>query len=236
MPIHSGTNRKTTHQAISSCAVLAGTLFTAAPPVFSDTAISLTGAVTPTVVSGFAGTTFTLGIPQGTRAVYGLWSVERGDKPCYVASLTENVNDSNDDSGAIKNLCGANPTSNEMKAEFGDTKFAKRTFIRGLRVCMNNENTRVKGFQIRGRKIDENGNISDLPARYSDSSGSSGLSPLVDLNAPGDQRPNCGGWKKWVECPDGQIATAITAHFGAGSTPRSLTGIALQCRSVSRGN
>ncbi|MBA4141749.1 MAG: hypothetical protein H0X43_01835 [Nitrosospira sp.] len=77
--------------------------------------------------------------------------------------------------------------------------------------------------------------MSDLPARYPDSSGSSGLSPLVDLNAPSDQRPNCGGWKKWVECPQGQIATAITAHFSAGPTPRSVTGIALQCRMVSKG-
>lgn len=53
--------------------------------------------------------------------------------------------------------------------QFGGIKFADRTFVRAVRVCMNKDNTRLKGFQIRGRKIDENGNVSDLPARYPDS-------------------------------------------------------------------
>lgn len=62
---------------------------------------------------------------------------------------------------------------------------------------------------------------------------------MVDLNAPSDERPNCDGWKKWAECPAGQIATAITAHFSARSNPCSLTGIALQCwsyRQCDQGN
>ena len=105
-----------------------------------------------------------------------------------------------------------------MKVQFGGIKFAERTFVRALRVCMNKDNTCIKGLQIRGRKIDENGNVSDLPARYPDSSSSSGLTPLVDLNAPSDQRPNCDGWKKWVECSQNQIATAITAHFSAAGS------------------
>lgn len=210
-------------------------LLAMASPVISDTAVTLSGTVTPTGISGFAGTPFTLGIPDGARAVYGIWSVERNDKPCYVATMTEDVNDSKDDSGAIKRLCGGDPTSSEMKVQFGEIKFAGRTFVRALRVCMNNDNTRIKGLQIRGRKIDDNGNVSDLPVRYPDASGSPGLSALVDLNAPSDERPNCDGWKKWVECAAGQLATAVTAHFSAGSNPRSLTGIALQCRSVSKG-
>lgn len=220
-------------QAIALRAALAASLFTVAPPVFSEGEALLIGAVTPTEVSGFAGTSFTLGMPQGAHGVYGLWSVERNDKPCYIASMTQDVNKLTDDSGAIKDLCGANPTSKEMKVQFGDVKFAKRTFVRALRVCMNGDNTRVKGFQIRGSGIGDDGKVSDLPARYPDSSASSGMSALVDLNAPSDLRPNCDSWKKWVECPEGRIATAITAHFGPGSNPRSLTGIALQCRMVS---
>jgi hypothetical protein len=96
---------------------------------------------------------------------------------------------------------------------------------------MNNDGTRIKGLQIRGRKIDADGDVSDLPPLYPDSSTSSGLDALVDLNAPRDWRPNCdhnGGWRRWAECPQGQIATAIVAHYGAGDTPRSVTGIALK--------
>jgi len=214
--------------------LLAGTLLVLSSPVFSDTAVSFVGAARPTELSGFAGTTFRIGNPEGTRALYGVWSVERNDKPCYIASMTENVNNSDDDLGALKDLCGAKAKSSTMKVQFSDTKFAKRTFVRALRVCTNNNGTRVKGLQVRGRKIDTNGNMSDLPARYPDSSGSSGLTPLVDLNAPLDDRPNCNGnWKKWAKCPGGQIATALYAHFSAGSKPRNLTGIALLCRAVS---
>lgn len=221
---------------IVKAASMAGLLLAFASPVFSGTTVSLTGSVTPTEISGFGGTPFNLGSPESTHAVYGLWSIERNDKPCYIGALTEDVNNSKDTSNEIKNLCGNNPTSDEMKVQFGGIKFADRTFVRALRVCMNNDNTRLKGLQVRGSKIDDNGNVSDLPARYPESSGSSGLTPLVDLNAPSDQRPNCDGWKKWVECPQGQIATAITAHFSAGTSPRSVTGIALQCRAVSKGD
>jgi hypothetical protein len=225
-------------RSVSSSVVrtgIASILLALATPVFSDTELSLTGSVTPTDISGFGGTPFTVGHPESTQAVYGVWSVERNDKPCYVGALTEDINNSKDITGEIKSLCGNNPTSKEMKVQFGGIKFAEHTFVRALRVCMNKDNTRLKGLQIRGRKIDENGNVSDLPPRYPDSSGSSGLTPLVDLNAPSDQRLNCDGWKKWVECPQNQIATAMTAHFSAGPNPRSVTGIALQCRAVSKG-
>lgn len=230
--IPSAAGKRTDPTVLGLPSLLAACFFTFSTLAASADKISLTGTATPTEISGFAGTPFTLGVPEGTRGVNGLWSTERGDKPCHIASMTEDINDSSDDSGALKDLCGKNPTSKEIKAQFDDTKFPKRTFMRALRVCMNNDNTRVKGFQIRGRTIDDGGKVSDLPPRYPDSAGAAGLSALVDLNAPYDQRPNCNGWKKWVECSDGQIATALIAHFEAGSPPRSLTGIALQCRAV----
>ena len=224
---------RVSRQAIVLRGALAASLFVVALPVYSDAAVSLTGPITPSEVSGFAGTPFTLGLPDGTHGVYGLMSAERDDKPCYIASMTEDVNDSSGDSGAIKNLCGENATSSEMRMQFGDIKFARRTFVRALRVCMNNDNNRVQGFQIRGRGIDANGNVIDLPPRHASLAGS-GMSELADLNAPSDERLHCDVWKKWVECPQGQIATAVTAHFGPGSSPRSLTGLALECRSVSK--
>ena len=226
---------RTERQAVALRAALAASLFIVASAGFCDTAVSLTGPVTPSEISGFAGTPFTLGMPEGTHGVNGLWSVERNDKPCYIASMTEDVNVSSGDSGVIKDLCGGNATSSEMRAQFGDIKFSRHTFVRALRVCMNNANDRVKGFQLRGREIDGNGNVTDLPPRHASLSGSSGMSVLADLNAPNDERLNCEDWKNWVECPAGQIATALTAHFGPGSDPRSVIGIALHCRLVSKG-
>ena len=215
--------------------VLASTLFIISFPAMSAVTVSLTGSTTTTDISGFSGTAYQIGKSDGSRAVYGLWSVERRDNPCYIASMTEDVNNASDDSGGKKDLCGNDATSSQIKAQFSDAKFSDRTFIRSLRVCMNNGNTRVKGFQIKGRKIDSNGNVIDLPTDYPDSSSSSGLSALVDQNAPSDQRNHCNdNWKKWAKCPDGQIATALNAHYEAGSTPRSLTGIALKCRAVSK--
>lgn len=246
------TRRRTYRHARSLRAALAFSLFAIAPPLFSQTAIesvsqtgsvtavSLIGAVTPTEVSGVAGASFTLGIPAAMHGVYGLSSAERNDKPCHVATMTEDVNKYEDDSSAIKNLCGASATSNEMKVEFGDIKFELRTFVRAVRVCMDNDNTRVNGLQIRGSEIDGSGNVSDLPAKHAESSASSdpsslsGKSMLADLNAPVALRRNCNNWKNWVECPQGRIATAITAHFGPESNPDSLTGIGLQCRAVSK--
>jgi hypothetical protein len=221
--------------ALMVLTTMTGFLLALALPAFPETTVSLAGKVTQSQISGFAGTPFMLGSSEGGQAVYGIWSVERNDKPCYIGALTKDVNISANISGETKNLCGDNPTSNEMKVQFRGMRFADRTFIRALRICMNKDNTRLKGLQIRGRKIDDYGNVADLPAQYPASQGSSGLSPLVDLNAPNGQRPNCDHWKKWAECPKGEIATAITAHFGPGSNPRSMTGIALQCRMVRKG-
>jgi len=203
----------------------------AASPAFSQTLV-LTGTATDTQISGFAGTPFPLGGSDNGHAIYGVRSLERHDKPCYIRALIEDINYAADHSGEAKDLCGNDTTSSEMKVQYG-TDFADRTFVRALRVCMNNDGTRIKGFQIRGRKVDANGDVSDLPPRYPDPNNSSGIDGQFDLNAPQDLRPNCDGWKRWVECPQGQVATGIVAHYGAGDTPRSVTGIALKCRAVS---
>jgi len=219
---------------IAKSAILTSTLLFISSPASSAVSVSLTGSVNTTEISGYPGTAYQIGKPDGSRAVYGVWSHERKDKPCYIASMTENVNNASDDYGAKKDLCGKKATSTQIKVQFSDSGFNDRTFVRAIRVCMNNGNTRVKGFQIRGRKIDDNGNVVDLPSRYPDSAGTSGMSALLDLNAPSDQRNNCNGkWKKWVQCPVGRIATALSVHYAAGSTPRSVTGIALKCREVS---
>lgn len=74
----------------------------------------LHGAVETTALSGRAGSPHTLAEAKADHAMYGLFSVERRDNPCWVALRTENVNDSSEDEGAIRDFCGAQATSNEL--------------------------------------------------------------------------------------------------------------------------
>ena len=212
----------------------AGAAFAVAFPVAGDNRILLTGEVTTTGVSGVAGTPVVLGEPEGTQAVYGILSLERDGKPCYIETVTEEVNNYGKDSGFTQNRCGQNPGGAEMQARFGDIKFARGTFIRAVRVCMTGNSVKIKGIQLRGREFGEDGTMTDLPRRYAEPPSSASLEDLLDLNAPSDMRLHCDVWKEWVECPPGQIATAVTAHFTSGPQPNILTGLALQCRGITR--
>ena len=54
------------------------------------------------------------------HAAYGLFSVERRDRPCCLALRTENINDAADKDGRIRDLSGDRPTSNELGVAFED--------------------------------------------------------------------------------------------------------------------
>ena len=217
-------------------AVTASTLATGtALAARHDQEVTLRDPTELTRISGFAGSVFTVGVPDSEAdeyALYGLTSEERRDHPCYVTIRTENVNDPTERLDLKKNLCGGKERSREIKVEYGHADYDKRVFVTGARVCMNDRDTRVKGISLRGRIIGENARLIELePAR---SSGTSGLTRRnVAPPEPRDDRPHCNGnWKRWAECPAGRIATAARLHFEAGSTPRSWTGIALECRRV----
>ena len=197
----------------------------------------LHGAPETTGVSGFQGSSYRLAGPNDLHAVYGLYSVERNNNPCYLGIRTESINDYNDNSGDYKDLCGKKATSKELGVAYEDTSVhGTRVFGHGIRVCMNKKETRVKGLQIRGKRIDENGHPVDLESGEP-TQGQAGGSDvgLHVITEPRDTRTNCKNWKRWVECPrHNQIATAVIAHFEAGNTPRSLTGVALECRYASK--
>ena len=58
---------------------------------------------------------------------------------------------------------------------------------------------------------------------------------MNDSKNPADYRNNCREWHAWAECPHRyQVATVLIGHFEAGTPPRSLTGVALQCQYVSQ--
>src|SRR5262249_6311534 len=167
MPRYTSLKTRTAFAFVLSGAAIAGVAV--ASPAFSQTSLVLTGSATDTQISGFAGTPFTLGGSDNEHALYGVRSLERHDKPCYIRALIEDINYSADHSGEVKDLCGNDTTSSEMKVQF-DTDFADRTFVRALRVCTNNDGDRIKGFQIRVGKVDADGDVSDMPPRFPNSS------------------------------------------------------------------
>lgn len=198
----------------------------------------LTGTAFPSEhISGFKGTAFELGIPDSEStdeyAIFGISSEERQDHPCYVSVKTENINDSEHKLDLKKELCDGKERSREMVAAYTDSSYGKRSFVTGVRVCMNNDNTRVKGIQIRGGTVTDEGRLRALERKVEGQS--SGGLRRVAPEEPQDERPNCNdNWKRWALCPgDNHIATTVELHFEAGKEPRSLTGIALKCRHVS---
>lgn len=181
--------------------------------------VELTGTPSSTGLSGFPGSKFTLGDPDSDdRALVAVLSRERSDEPCSVSVGWEDVNQSGTNGALTKELCGGNgATSGTMGGTYPNAGgAANRVFITGVQVCMNRADDRIKGIHLRGQRITDTGTLAAFGPDAQDS------------------RTNChqDHWKRWVNCPAGQIATAAIVHFEAGNTPRSWTGIALQCRSV----
>ncbi len=198
--------------------------------------VNLTGSPVPSEhISGFRGTAYELGVPmsEGTdqHAVYGLTSEERRDHPCYVSLKTENINDSSGKLDLKKALCGGQERSKEIVAAYADSNYGQRSFVTGVRVCMNKDQDRVKGLQIRGKTLSDSGLLRQLERKAGDQTFGN-ISHLYP-EEPKDDRPNCSDWKCWAECPAmNQIATAVELHFEAGKEPRSLVGVGLHCRTV----
>ena len=180
---------------------------------------SLTGSVTPTTVTGVSGSdVHTLGDPDSTQtAIYAVLSRERSDEPCYVAVGAENLNDETIDSVPVKDHCGEKgPKSSTLHADFLDVNAGgadDHIFIRGVNVCLNRGNDKVKGISVVGLKLKSDGTTSTV-------------------SAVSDDRTNCHHWSGLVTCPTGQIATAVKTYFAAGNEPKDLTGLSLECREV----
>jgi len=207
--------------------------------------VVLSGATeTSDKVSGYRGTAFTLSVDDDSQGMLGISSAERSDNPCWLWIGTESVNDPARNTGTTKDLCGNKATSSTMKAEYRDDMyFGQRVFVSGVRICTNNKETRVKGFQLRGKQILDDASLTalaypeSLHVVYSLGGGTWDVNHRADYaddaKAPADFRNNCHVWHEWAECPGAdQIAVGVVAHFEAGKEPRSLTGVALRCRSV----
>lgn len=212
------------------------TAWAASPP----TPVSLVSPTTETAVSGAKGTAFVLGDGgSSTQALYGIQNWEQSDEPCKVTVKIENISNSSQDSTKSKDLCGGHTPGDEIQVSFEDSGAGgSRAFVTGVRVCMNSSLKKVKGISIKGLKITDAGELAELdPMIVMETAGGQEVR-TERPNIPSATRPNCDdkdGWKKWVECPAGSLATAAIVHYAAGKEPRDLTGIALKCRVLKKG-
>ena len=203
--------------------------------------VRLQSTIETTSVSGFKGTTQVLKTDGANQALYAISSSERRDVPCNIEVSTEDLNQRDARSTAKRSWCGKPATSRPLLAGYSDNGLNEtRVFISGLRVCMNRADKRIKGFQLAGKHIDDNGRVSPIefkPYSYVRGGGGSRIPPVISTpENPATARPNCdaGNWKRWATCsrPD-QVATGLVVHVGAGNLPRAITGIALRCQIVS---
>ena len=88
--------------------------------------------------------------------------------------------------------------------------------VTAAQVCLNSSGARVKGIEIRGGRILDDGSVD--PVGSSDR----------------DRLPNCSAWQTLVFCPARHVATGVLAHFRKGRPPSpnvdALTGLQLVCR------
>ncbi len=205
--------------------------------------VMLTGEVETTKISGYRGTPFDMAGTSTTRAINGFITRERRDQECSVMIRTENINDSTDDGkGLLYDLCGGVGKSRNLSVHYQDLALSeKRVFVSGVRLCLNKKGNRMKGIQIRGKKVTDDGKTIPLTSesgsidflRGGGGFGQNTPPNIVDPTSPMDTRVNChqDEWKRWAECPhSNQIATGAILHFEAGKKPRALTGIELKCR------
>ena len=245
-----GTEQGRTGAKMASAALLTGRALAGLSPEHARAAsyeIDVMLAGTPErseKISGYRGTPVTLDVVDDEHAIYAISSHERRDNPCLVWIGTENVNESARTTGTFKNLCGGDPQSRLMRAEYRDDMYhGPRVFVTGIRVCTNNKETRVKGFQLRGKRIEDDGGLAALTNSPGPTRLASGgrhrpqrSDHVNDPESPADYRNNCKEWHAWADCPQShQVAIGLIGHFEAGKEPRSLTGVQLQCRNVSQG-
>jgi hypothetical protein len=192
-------------------------------------------------VSGFPGKAVRVGAPSTVGfAVGSLDSYEQRDNPCKLSVGSDAVREPLVHTWTSEMLryddadrCDGSP-GDRIRVELGFfPSFIEahrddlwQAFVSGVRICTNNDGTRLKGFEIKGRTVMVAGDgivVDDA---------------VLDRDASQDARQHCNdaNWKRWVACPGQQVATAVLVHFEAGNAPRSVTGLALECRAILTGS
>ncbi len=193
-------------------------------------------SVTPTGRSGYDDRFDARILILGNReALYGLKWAESGDKPCHLILLSRNLQNGNETRPASYqfDICGGtaqpvryvpppNPSAGPspplpgfaIGSESRTVEFTRpRFFVRGIRVCANAGNHRLKGIELHaGRVRKESWQVDP---------------PNADESA---QMFGCGGneWRNRRFCPDGKVAVGVVVHYDT----LFMTGLELLCGRV----
>jgi hypothetical protein len=233
--IHYGDEGMTGLQLICATATIPPKPTPTVPPFKIDASSSTT-----TDVSGFGGTPVRVGAPVTAGfAVGSLDSFEQRDNPCKLTVGSD----------AVREPLVHSWTSDMLRYDEADRRNGSpgdlirvelgfplsfidahkddlwQAVVSGVRICTNNDGTRLKGFEVKGRTVMVEG-----PGIVIEDA-------VLDTDKSRSFRAHCnaGNWKRWVECPGQKVATAIIAYFEAGSPPREATGLARVCRSLVKG-
>lgn len=189
-----------------------------------------------TSVSGIIGNNLRLGPGDDSdEAIIGIETGERTNHPCIIRAYSAPIRTLITGDGwllghHIRNRCGNEQDLNALSVGVNyDPAFIdahgidlSSLVLSGIRVCMNGAGTRVKGLELEGRQILVSGDniiVRDMQLHETDKI---------------DELPNCAndGWRRWVRCQSGMVATALVPHFQPGPEPKAMTGMALECRRV----
>ncbi len=193
-----------------------GAFWAEASAAETSTVVFLREAETKTVLSGRSGDRVELRVKHpssgdvlDSQAVQSIRWEEQGDKPCYVEQTARAFDGSGAGYASFAKRCdGKSPGSPKSVA------FSGRTYVAGLRVCLDGDGERIKGVQLKGRVVSADGAVTDANAQ------------------PREERTNCREWKAWVACPAGQVASGLIVAFDKARGPKSAYGLGLICRAV----
>lgn len=173
------------------------------------------GKPAPTDISGVGGNEYLMQL-DGPKALKTLQWDETRDHPCHVSVWGRNLNSMALEQSAQYHACGSGApliaTDNALTVGF--PKAESEAYIAGVSVCLNSDGDRVKGVKVRGRVPGADGKLVDAPGE------------------PHDEYANCKTWKRWVECPEGSLASGVLLQVAKGKEPKNLTGLRLMCSKV----
>lgn len=182
----------------------------AASSLSASTALAdaeLEPGLTFTAVSGHSGSGSTdVGAASEVNAVSFLSAGERFDKPCELNVYKAEINDAGTSIFDDWDTCtttSANKTVGWLNTD--------DIFVYGIAVCTNSSHDRLKGIQLFGGEVENDGTFT--PLGYSDYF----------------SRTNCTDWHTAVFCPAGQVATKVRVHHNGGD---EALGLSLGCRVV----
>ena len=182
--------------------------------------VRFSGNIVETNVSGTASadTNTLIGPDDSAFALVGISSKERSDEPCWVSTLSKSITDGGLVTRSM-DRCGNRGPKEGSRLTASLPVSASPNFLSGVQVCMNRNNTKIKGWRVYSTAfiLDENRLRS------------------FESSAPiGGERRHCRHWKSVEKCPAGFAATSAELHFVDSGRRHSWSGIRLRCREVRR--